>query len=238
MKIEDLKNLNSNEGKIYFEYDLKKLNWFNIGGKAKIFFKAETLKGLVEFLKVYKKRGKIFVLGAGSNVLITDGIFDGAVIKLGKNFQNLSILNENMIIAGCGITQKKLSEFSRENNIAGMEFLSCIPGSVGGGIRMNSGCFDREFKDILTSIQCIDFEGTVKIIDKNNVNFKYRGSDLSKELIFLSGTFKGELGDRNKIQDKMLELKEKKKMHNQQKLKQVVVHLKTLSIKHQKKSGS
>ena len=170
--------------------------------------------------------------------MITDGIFDGAVIKLGKNFQNLSILNENMIIAGCGITQKKLSEFSRENNIAGMEFLSCIPGSVGGGIRMNSGCFDREFKDILTSIQCIDFEGTVKMIDKNNVNFKYRGSDLSKDLIFLSGTFKGEKGDRNKIQDKMIELKEKKKMHNQQKLKQVAVHLKTQRIKHQKSLGA
>ncbi len=210
MQLEDLKNLNSTEGKIYFEYDLKKLNWFNIGGKAKIFFKAETLKGLVEFLKIYQKRGKIFVLGAGSNVLITDGIFDGAVIKLGKNFQNLSILNENMVIAGCGITQKKLSEFSRENNIAGMEFLSCIPGSVGGGIRMNSGCFDREFKDILTSIQCIDFEGTVKMIDKNKINFEYRGSDLSKDLIFLSGTFTGQKGEGNKIQNKMIELKEKK----------------------------
>ena len=204
MQLEDLKNLNSTEGKIYFDHDLKKLNWFNIGGKAKIFFKAETLRGLVEFLKIYKKRGKIFVLGAGSNVLITDGIFDGAVIKLGKNFQNLSILNENMIIAGCGITQKKLSEFSRENNIAGMEFLSCIPGSVGGGIRMNSGCFDREFKDILTSVQCIDFEGKVKMIDKKKVNFEYRGSDLSKDLIFLSGTFIGKKGERNKIQDKMI----------------------------------
>ena len=210
MQLEDLKNLNSTEGKIYFEYDLKKLNWFNIGGKAKIFFKAESLKGLVEFLKIYQKRGKIFVLGAGSNVLITDGIFDGAVIKLGKNFQNLSILNENMIIAGCGISQKKLSEFSKENNIAGMEFLSCIPGSVGGGIRMNSGCFDKEFKDILTSIQCIDFEGTVKMIDKNKINFEYRGSDLSKDLIFLSGTFTGQKGEGNKIQNKMIELKEKK----------------------------
>ena len=79
--------------------------------KPKFFFKAETLKGLVEFLKIYKKRGKIFVLGAGSNVLITDGVFDGAVIKLGKNFQNLSILNENMIIAGCGITQKNSLNF-------------------------------------------------------------------------------------------------------------------------------
>ena len=76
---------------------------------------------------------------------------------------------------------------------------------------MNSGCFDREFKDILTLFNVLILKELSKIIDKNNVNFKYRGSDLSKELIFLSGTFKGELGDRNKIQDKMLELKEKRK---------------------------
>ena len=210
MQTEDLKNLNSNESEIHFEYGLKKLNWFNIGGKAKIFFKANTLKGLIEFLKVYKKRGKIFVLGAGSNVLITDKTFNGAVIKLGKSFQNLTVLNENLIIAGCGITQKKLSEFSKENNLSGMEFLSCIPGSVGGGIRMNSGCFDREFKDILVSIQFVDYDGSVKMIDKNNVKFVYRGSNLPKDLIFLSATFKGEKEDQNKIQSIMLEMKERK----------------------------
>ncbi len=210
MQTEDLKNLNSNESEIHFEYDLKKLNWFNIGGKAKIFFKANTLKGLIEFLKVYKKRGKIFVLGAGSNVLITDKTFNGAVIKLGKSFQNLTVLNENLIIAGCGITQKKLSEFSKENNLSGMEFLSCIPGSVGGGIRMNSGCFDREFKDILVSIQFVDYDVSVKMIDKNNVKFVYRGSNLPKDLIFLSATFKGEKEDQNKIQSIMLEMKERK----------------------------
>ncbi len=210
MQIEEFKNLNFTEGEVHFEYDLKKLNWFNIGGKAKIFFKANTLKGLIEFLKVYNKRGKIFVLGSGSNVLITDGIFNGAVIKLGKSFKNLTILNENLIIAGCGITQKKLSEFSSENNLGGMEFLSCIPGSIGGGIRMNSGCFDREFKDILISIQCIDHDGSVKIINKNSIKFEYRGSDLPKDLIFLSATFKGEKEDKNKIKNKMLEMKVRK----------------------------
>ena len=219
MQIEELKNLNSNEGEVHFEYDLKKLNWFNIGGKAKIFFKANTLKGLIDFLKVYQNRGKIFVLGAGSNVLITDGIFNGAVIKLGKSFQNLTVLNENLIIAGCGITQKKLSNFSKENNLSGMEFLSCIPGSVGGGIRMNSGCFDREFKDVLISIQCIDFNGNVKIINKNNIKFEYRGSNLPKDLIFLSATFKGEKEDQNKIQNKMLEMKEKKENTQPSKIK-------------------
>ena len=219
MQIEELKNLNSNEGEVHFEYDLKKLNWFNIGGKAKIFFKANTLKGLIDFLKVYQNRGKIFVLGAGSNVLITDGIFNGAVIKLGKSFQNLTVLNENLIIAGCGITQKKLSNFSKENNLSGMEFLSCIPGSVGGGIRMNSGCFDREFKDVLISIQCIDFNGNVKMINKNNIKFEYRGSNLPKDLIFLSATFKGEKEDQNKIQNKMLEMKEKKENTQPSKIK-------------------
>ena len=210
MQIDDFKNLNSTEGEIHFEYDLKKLNWFNIGGKAKIFFKANSLKGLIGFLKVYKKRGKIFVLGAGSNVLIKDGIFSGAVIKLGKSFQNLTILNKNMIIAGCGVTQKKLSEFSKENNLSGMEFLSCIPGSVGGGIRMNSGCFEREFKDILISIQCVDKDGSVKMIRRENIKFEYRGSDLSKDLIFLSATFKGKKENQNLIQSNMLKMKYQK----------------------------
>ena len=129
MQIDDLKKLPINDDELYFDYDLKKLNWFNIGGKTKVFFKAKSLTGLVNFLKTFKKRGKIFVLGAGSNVLISDDDFNGVVIKLGKNFQNLSILNENLVIAGCGISQKRLSEFSKENSLTGMEFMSCIPGS-------------------------------------------------------------------------------------------------------------
>ena len=219
MLINEFKNLNSTDGEIHFEYDLKKLNWFNIGGKTKIFFKANSLKGLISFLKIYKKRDKIFVLGAGSNVLITDGIFSGAVIKLGKSFQNLTTLNENMVIAGCGITQKKLSEFSKENNLSGLEFLSCIPGSVGGGIRMNSGCFDREFKDILISIQCVDQDGSVKMINRKNINFEYRGSDLPKDLIFLSATFKGKKADQNFIQSNMLKMKHQKENNQPTKVK-------------------
>ena len=210
MQIDDLKKLPINDDELYFDYDLKKLNWFNIGGKTKVFFKAKSLIGLVNFLKTFKKRGKIFVLGAGSNVLISDDDFNGVVIKLGKNFQNLSILKENLIIAGCGISQKKLSEFSKENSLTGMEFMSCIPGSVGGGIRMNSGCFDNEFKDVLVSVQCIDFDGSVKMINKHDIKFKYRGSDLSKDLIFLSATFEGKKTEQNKILQTMEQMKNRK----------------------------
>ncbi len=211
MKIDDIQELSLDiEGDIFFDYDLKKLNWFNIGGKAEIFFKPNTLKSLVKFLKIYSKRGKIFILGAGSNVLINDATFPGVIIKLGKNFSNISILNENLIVAGCATSQKNLSEFAKENNIGEMEFLSCIPGSVGGGIRMNSGCFESEFKDILVSVQYIDFDGLVKTINSKNINFEYRGTNLPKDVIFLSATFKGIEKNKKDIQRKIDHLKKKK----------------------------
>ena len=95
MNIKDIEKFShKNNGKIYFNYDLKKTNWFNIGGKSKIFFKPEKLEELIEFLKIYKSRGKIFVIGAGSNVLISDELFDGVIIKLGRNFSKLSLLDE------------------------------------------------------------------------------------------------------------------------------------------------
>ena len=220
MKIDYLKNLlNEFENNMRFNHDLKKKNWFNIGGKTKVFFKANSLSELVNFLKIFKQRGKIFVLGAGSNVLISDDDFNGVVIKLGKNFQNLSILNENLIIAGCGISQKKLSEFSKENSLTGIEFMSCIPGSVGGGIRMNSGCFGNEFKDVLISVQCIDFDGSVKIINKNDIKFEYRGSNLSKDLIFLSATFEGKKTEQNKILQIMEQMKNRKEKAQPTKIK-------------------
>ena len=187
MIISDLeKYANNLTGDIYFDFDIKKLNWFNIGGKTKIFFKPNSLKNLINFLKIYSNRGKIFILGAGSNTLFKDETYEGVIIKLGKNFSNISLLNESKIIAGAATTQKNLSEFAKNNHISGMEFLSCIPGSVGGGIRMNSGCFGKEFKDILISIQVIDFNGIIKTIPAKQINFHYRSIDLPKEIILFS----------------------------------------------------
>ena len=110
-------------------------------------------------------------------------------------FQNTSEAqsapDNETIIAGTAVTQKKVSEFAKDNNISGLEFMYCIPGSVGGGIRMNSGCFKKEFKDILVSIQLVDFKGTVRSIPADKIDFNYRSIDLPKDLIFLSATFKG-----------------------------------------------
>ena len=220
MEILELKNLLQEFGEnVRFEHDLKKKNWFNIGGSSKVFFKANNLNELVNFLKKIKNREKIFVLGAGSNTLIPDRLFDGIVIKLGKNFNNISLLREDIIIAGSASLDKSLSDFAMNNNLSGFEFLSCIPGSIGGGIKMNAGCFGKEFKDVLLSIQALDKRGNVVTIPSKNINFEYRNNDLPEDLIFLSASFKGSKSNSNKIRNEMQKLKNEKEKNQPTKIK-------------------
>jgi UDP-N-acetylmuramate dehydrogenase len=207
----NLKELSSEFNNLKLDYDLKKKNWFNIGGKTKIYYKADNLKELIKFLKKINQE-KIFILGGGSNTLITDQNYNGVVIKLSNNFNNISLLSEDIIIAGSAVSDKLLSEFAKDNSLGGFEFLSCIPGTVGGGIKMNAGCFGREFKDILISIQAITKSGQVITIPVKEVNFTYRDSKLSDDLIFLSASFKGFKKNLNLIENEMIELKKKKEL--------------------------
>jgi len=217
--IELKKLLNEFGENVRFEYDLKKKNWFNIGGKSKVFYKADNLKELINFLKKLNNKEKIFILGAGSNTLINDKLFDGVVIKLSKNFNNTSLLGDDIIIAGSAVLDKTLSEFALKNELSGFEFLSCIPGSIGGGIRMNAGCFGREFKDILLSIQVIDKSGKVMTIPSKDIKFEYRKNDLPDNLIFLSASFKGIKENYDKIYDEMNKLKTEKEKNQPTRIK-------------------
>ena len=211
MLIKEIKKFSKEtNNKFDFDYDLKKKNWFNIGGKTKVYFKPESLSNLVDFLKKFGNKEKIFTIGAGSNTLINDTIFNGIVIKLSKNFSRISLLPNGIIVAGSACSDKKLSEFARDNEIGGLEFLSCIPGTIGGGLRMNAGCFNREFKDILVSVQAIDRLGRVITIPANKILFEYRNNDLSEDLIFLSASFKGEKKIKDKIEKEMTKLREAK----------------------------
>ena len=211
MQIEEIKKFsNEIDSKFHFDYDLKKSNWFNIGRKTRVYFRRESLSDLVLFLKKFSKKEKIYILGAGSNTLINDNIFEGIVVKLGKNFSNISLLPSGIIVAGSSCTDKKLSEFAMDNGIGGLEFLACIPGTVGGGLKMNAGCFNKEFKDILVSIQAIDKLGSVITIPANKILFEYRNNDLSENLIFLSASFEGKKKNKNDIKKDVEKLKNRK----------------------------
>ena len=220
MKINELKNLLDEFGSnVRYEHDLKKKNWFNIGGKTKVFYKADDLKKLIKFLKILNNQERIFILGAGSNTLISDKTFDGVVIKLSNNFNSLSLLGEDILIAGSAVLDKNVSDFAVENNLSGFEFLSCIPGTVGGGIRMNAGCFGREFKDILISIQTVDKFGNIRTIKSDDIKFEYRKNNLSDDLIFLSASFRGKKSTRNEIIKETNKLKAEKEKNQPTKIK-------------------
>ncbi len=210
------KEINS---KFKLNYNIKNLNWFNIGGSVKAFFKPDSLNDLSLFLKNFGKTEKIFILGAGSNILFTDKDFDGVVIKLGQNFNNISLLKNNIIVAGSAVLDSKLSNFAMENNIGGFEFLSCIPGTVGGGLKINSGCFGREFKDILLSVQAIDKNGIIQTIPASKIKFGYRKSPFDKNLIFLSASFQGEIKNKDGIGKLIKELKEEKSKRQPNRIK-------------------
>ena len=217
LQIENIKNKIS--GKISFNESLSKLSWFNLGGPAKVLFRPKNLQELSIFLKEIKGINEIKVLGAGSNTLIRDGGFNGIIIKFGKFFSHISLFDPNTVIAGASVLDKNVSSFALENSLSGFEFLSCIPGTIGGAVRMNSGCYEEDISRILVSLQAIDFNGNIKVIQSSDIKFYYRGSSLDDNLIFISATFKGKKDNKLNIQGKINSFVEKKKLTQPSKIK-------------------
>ena len=204
---------------IYFDETLAKYSWFNLGGPAKILFKPDNTDQLIKFLKLTKDTLKINCLGAGSNTLIRDAGFNGAIIKLSPKFSYIKEVDENLLEVGAATLDKTLSRFAADNSIAGFEFLSCIPGSVGGAIKMNSGCYGDEISKILISIKAVDFRGNVIEINKDDINFFYRGTNLSEDLIYLSAKFKKIKSDKKLINEKIDKFSKQKKLSQPSQIK-------------------
>jgi len=193
---------------------LSNYSWFNLGGNAEFFFKPKDKTELLEFFKEAKKNDiKTTFLGAGSNTLFRDNGVKGAVIKLGKNFSFTRLIGKDIIEVGAGTLDRKVADFAKENNLTNLEFLSCIPGSIGGAIIMNSGCYDYDISQILISIRAVDKKNCKEIeLKKKDINFVYRGNNLSKDLIIISAKLKGSLDKKEKIEKKQSDLVQRKKL--------------------------
>ena len=206
------------QGELRENFDLSKSNWLGIGGKANFFFKPKDLNDLQIFLRNNNQHFPIIVIGSGSNLLIRDKGFEGVVIKFGKNFDYIKINNE---IINCGpATQKTLlAETAANNNLTGFEFLYCIPGTIAGGIVMNSGCYGSDISKIVLSISVIDMNGEIKIINNKDINFSYRKSSLTKNQIITNIEMKGSFLKKEKVIEIMRNLKNKKDIEQPQKIK-------------------
>ena len=205
---------------VYKNEKLSKYSWFGLGGFAKIFFKPKSALDLKKFLEKYnKKNKKIHILGAGSNTLFRDSGFNGVIIKLGAGFNYIKLLNNNKIEVGAATLDKKLSDFAKQKSITGFEFLSCIPGSIGGAITMNSGCYDYDISQIFFSLKGINFSGNLKSFNKDDVKFFYRGNNLPKDLIILSAVFEGGTLNKREIESRQMKLINQKKESQPNKIK-------------------
>ncbi len=200
---------------------LSNYSWFNLGGPAEYFFKPENKNQLIEFLKESKKRNlKITILGAGSNTLIRDSGVKGVVIKLGPSFSKINLISKDMIEVGAGILDRKISNFAKENGIGNLEFLSCIPGTIGGAVIMNSGCYGNDISKVLVSINVVDINEFVeKEIKSDEIKFFYRGTNLSDQLIITSVKLKGEIKSKETIELKQNQFIEKKKLSQPSQIK-------------------
>ena len=220
MKVES-KQLKEQFGKnLTIKENLSKYNWFNLGGPADIFFRPENKDQLKDFLATVNKSNlKINVLGAGSNTLIRDSGIKGIVIKLGSKFSQIKLISNNIIEVGAAALDRKVSDFAKENNLSDMEFLSCIPGSIGGAIIMNSGCYGSDISQILSSIKILDRHGKEKELKRDEIKFFYRGSNISQDFLILSAKLKGTLSSKILIGKKQDELIKRKKISQPSRVK-------------------
>ena len=196
--------------------NLSNYSWFNLGGDAEYFFKVKNKENLKEFLFEAKKNNlKVTILGAGSNTLFRDNGVKGVVIKLAQDFSHIELIGKNIIEVGAATLDRKIANFAKDNNLGNLEFLSCIPGSLGGAIIMNSGCYDNDISKVLLSINAININDFSEIeIKKEDIKFSYRGTNLPKDLIIVSAKIQGCFRKKEEIE------KKQKKMTHQKKLTQ------------------
>ena len=200
---------------------LANYSWFNLGGNAQFFYKANNKNQLMSFLEEAKNKNlNVTILGAGSNTLFRDKGVKGAVVKLGQDFSYINSVENNILEVGAATLDKKVANYAKENSLANLEFLSCIPGSIGGAIIMNSGCYDNDMSKILLSIKAIDKNKLSEIeLNREEIKFLYRGSNLPDDLIIISAKLKCIIGKKDEIEKKQLNFLEKKKLSQPSQIK-------------------
>lgn len=169
---------------------LKNRSFFGVGGNAEVLFIPEDMDDLILFLRNIQEDTQITVLGAISNVLIRSGGIDGVVIILGKWFERIFIEN-GIIEVGSFVRCGKLSTIAMDAELGGLEFLSGIPGTVGGAIKMNAGCYGSEIKDIMIECEAVTYDGNIKWLKNKDINFEYRTSNMPEDYIITRAWFKG-----------------------------------------------
>lgn len=183
--------------------------WFKCGGRAAVQFKPADLSDLQDFLKNCPAHIPVHVFGALSNTIIRDGGLDGVVVRLGREFSEISV-HEDVVGCGALALDANVAQVAADAGLAGLEFFSGIPGTIGGALRMNAGCYGRETKDVLVECRALDRDGNLHVLKSEQMGMTYRHVDVPEDYIFVEATFRGTQDDPAAVAARMREIKERR----------------------------
>ena len=185
---------------------LNKITWFRVGGPAEVMFRPADEKDLIFFLSTRPLDVPVTVIGVGSNLLVRDGGVPGVVIRLGREFAFIKKDN-NLLKVGAGALDLNVALVAEQSGLGGLEFLSGIPGTIGGGLRMNGGAYGSEFKDVFVSARAVDNHGEIHQLAAEDMGFGYRRSVILEDWLFIEGILKGFPEDKSIIAHRMGKIK-------------------------------
>lgn len=192
-------------GRLAFDAPMAPYTWFRVGGPAEALFRPADLDDLIAVLEVLPEEVPVTVVGVGSNLLVRDGGVPGLVIRLVGPFAGIDVAGDT-ITAGAGALDLTVAKTAEEAGLGGMEFLSGVPGTIGGALRMNAGAFGGEMKDVTLSAQALDRQGNLQILGAAELGFSYRRSAVPEGWIFLSAVLRGRPVPRAAIALRMAEI--------------------------------
>jgi UDP-N-acetylmuramate dehydrogenase len=192
-------------GRVLANQSLAELTWFRVGGPGQLLFMPDDETDLSYFLGHLPADVPVTVIGLGSNLIVRDGGVPGAVVRLGRGFNEIAV-DGTCIRAGAAVPDVKVARAAQEAGVAGLSFMRGIPGAVGGALRMNGGAYGRETKDALVEARAVDRRGRIHILGNADLHYSYRHCGAPEDYIFTAATFAGESGDPRAIAAEMEEI--------------------------------
>jgi len=192
-------------GRLTAQAPLAGITWFRVGGPAEVMFRPADLEDLQHFLSGLPADVPVTVIGVGSNLLVRDGGVPGVVLRLGRSFAEIRI-GPGHIRAGAAALDLNIARTAAEAGIAGLEFLSGIPGTMGGALRMNAGAYGHELVDVVTTAEAVDRQGKLHRLTKGDLGLTYRHSSVPEDWIFTGAELAGGLGATDAILARLAEI--------------------------------
>ncbi len=196
-------------GRLLANQPLGEFTWFRVGGPAQAFFMPEDENDLAYVLRNLPADTPVTSIGAGSNLIVRDGGVAGVTVRLGRGFNEVMI-EDDRVTAGSAMLDAMVARAAQKASIAGLAFLSGIPGTIGGALRMNAGAYGGETKDVLIEARGVDRQGNLRTFSNSQMGFSYRHSGIPDDVIFTSALLQGRPGDPETIAAEMAEIKSKR----------------------------